>query len=144
MSVHLGLHDCIILYMLRCYSLYCIVCPKLLKILFINLVLKKMTEVYKQGKFHWKVIFLPRQGWINVMKRGLRDLPLSPLPPTTDAVEYLHPNAPADTVKDEKGRSIISLTAGAQKSQLFKAWWAQSFFFLHRRTLIWWKAFFFS
>lgn len=87
-----------------------------------------MTEVHEQGKFHWKVIFLPRQGWINVMKRGLRDLPLSPLPPTTDAVEYLHPNAPADTVKDEKGRSIISLTAGAQKSQLFKAWWAQSFF----------------
>lgn len=75
-----------------------------------------------------KVIFLPRQGWINVMKGGLRDLPLSPLPPTTDVVEYLHPNAPADTVKDEKDRSIISLTAGAQKSQLFKAWWAQSFF----------------
>lgn len=45
------------------------------------------------------------------MKKGLKHLPLSPLPPTTDAVEYLHPNAPTDTVKDEK-RQINNISHG--------------------------------
>lgn len=39
------------------------------------------------------------------MKKILRDLALSPLPPTPDAVECLHANVPPDTVKDEKKKA---------------------------------------
>lgn len=140
MTMCLCIWGYIALYMVRCYPLYCKVCPYGLKTLFINLV-KNITEVYKRGHSHWKLTFVTRQGWINVMKKGLRNLPLSPLRPTTDAVEYLHPNAPTDTVKDGK-RQIDNISA--QKSRLFKAWWAQSLFFLHRHTHIWMKPFSFS
>lgn len=50
---------------------------------------------------------------MNVMKKGLRDLPLSPLPPTTDAAGYLNPT---DTVKDGN-RQINNISPGRSSEE---------------------------